>query len=147
MGSGKQSLKSTFRRSPKLAENVMRHIFETEIDGEKRDVITMPQDRADRFLIRITKGLLAHFYPSFPYQSQNYRVTHLGMMREGWGEAAVLRDQAVYDFRGPGVFQFRRNVSSELKRGYWFYSFYEASLFLVWHDEQAASQDLAAEKP
>ncbi len=132
----KKVFESSFKRSPKLVENVKKHIQEIEVDGNKIDLITIPQDRAERFLVRLTKGLLAYFYPEFHRDSQEYRVANLTMLKDGWNGIGILRDHAIYDVRGEGVFQFRRHVELESERGYWMFCFYEASLFIVWHEKR-----------
>ena len=57
-------------RNAKLAEHVRRHHGEQQTTTGA-GVITLPflgipRDRVDGFLIRITKGLLRHFYPGYP---------------------------------------------------------------------------------
>lgn len=69
---------SSFKRSPKLYENVKKFIGIQKLNslGQTLNVptISIPTERANRFLIRLTKGLLAHFYPDYDYSLDQFIV-------------------------------------------------------------------------
>lgn len=127
----------SLKRGSKLVDNVRKFMFQGEVGSKEVDLIAFPQDRAESFLIRLTKGLLAYFYSDFPRNDLSFRILNATLLQEGWDRIAVLRDQAIYDSRGDEVFQFRRRVSLEKGWGYWMYSFYGASLLMVWHEKAA----------
>ena len=131
---------NTFKRSPKLVEHMRQHMSEVMVDGKAVDVLNFPADRANRFLVRITKGLLATFYPAYPRNEQEYRVVAVDPANANLELLERLRDEAEYAERGNGVFQFRRHVRQEEEWGYWLLSFYEGSLFLVSHRSLAKAK-------
>lgn len=131
---------NTFKNRPKLVENIKLHMGEIEIDGKKVDVLNFPADRANRFLIRLTKALLAKFYPNYPRNDQEYEVVPVDPTGHNLKILERVRDAAIYDQRGDGVFQFRHAVYPVQEWGCWLFTFYEASLFLVRHRSNAKAQ-------
>ncbi len=131
----KKVIENTFRRSPKLVQNINRNMREVEIRGRRVDLIDFPSERAERFLIRLTKGLLAYFHPHFPRGSQRFTMKHATI--SDLPALEPFRDRAIYDQRGDGVFQFRRFISETETCGDWLFCFYKASLFRVSHELQA----------
>jgi hypothetical protein len=91
----------------------------------------------------VTKGLLAHFYPTFDYHGSDFMVIdfHSATLAKG-NEAAqrniieqlVTRTQA--DVRGhANEFRFWRQVDEQESRGVWLLAFYEAVAFMVGHSK------------
>ena len=92
--------------------------------------ITFPQDEANQYMVRITKGLSRHFYPRLDYQSHVFSVDHIEPSADNIG---MLLARFIYDFRGDRVFEFFRGVISEPCMGFWVYVFYERAWFMVIH--------------
>src|SRR5258708_15070452 len=68
----------TFRRSPALrasfAQSLVRVLEERNGIQFPAAAITIPDERADRYLVRIAKGLLTNFYPEFDYSTHSFEV-------------------------------------------------------------------------
>lgn len=128
-----KALKGTLERSPKLVEHIKSSMGTQVRDGILVDTLSLPFERGNRFLVKLTKGLLAHYYPRMESGLLEYRATGISANRLDDSSLAVLRDASVYDSRGQGVFQFRRVVSEETGTGAWLFVFYEASMFFVSH--------------
>lgn len=125
----------SFRRSPKLAQNVADSVG-PDPEGSGRDVLSLPRKRGDRFLIRLTKGLLAHFYPDFPRGEQKFETRNFSKAEPSTlAQLEVVRDWAKYEERGDGVFRCRHRIGGTPRQefGIWLYTFYDASLFAVRH--------------
>lgn len=133
----KRVYERTFKRSPKMVAHMQASMGEMLVDGKPVDVLNFPAHRANRFLTRITKGLLAAYYPDFPRHDQEYQATIVDPTPENLVVLEKVRDNSLYDERGLGVFQFRRAVFPEQGWGCWLYTFYEASLFMIRHRTQA----------
>ncbi len=97
---------SSFQRSPKLLDNVRKHMAKVAVTTStgtyQANALSIPIDRANRYLIRITKGLLFKFYPKFDCSKSAFEVTQLV-----WNEEVEqsLRD-FFYDEREIGSFDF-----------------------------------------
>jgi hypothetical protein len=103
-------------------------------DGEIDAVsFTLPYDRIERFTLRVTKGLLAHYYPDYDFSTAAFRVDYIPPRVDALDRVAPLRDMLVYDERGAGVFQFRRGLTESKQSGIWLLVFYGAMMFLVTH--------------
>jgi hypothetical protein len=93
----------------------------------KANALSIPMDRANRYLIRITKGLLFNFYPKFDYSKSAFEVTQLM-----WNEEVEQSLRGLfYDERGDRVFRFWREVTENYESGLFVYSFYDGPPFMV----------------
>lgn len=128
-----KSLKNTLKNNPKLVEHIKSSMGTVLRAGRLVDTLSIPADRGNRFLVKLTKGLLAHYYPNIDRNALEYRAISIVGDRLNDPNLDVLRDASVYDSRGQGVFQFRRLVYEVTGTGVWMCVFYDASLFLVWH--------------
>jgi hypothetical protein len=82
--------------------------------------ITIPQEEAKAYIVRITKGLLRHFYPGLDYRTHSFSVDHLEPLADNVG---ILIARFTHDPRGDGVFRFFRGVTLEQCMGIWVYFF------------------------
>jgi hypothetical protein len=91
------------------------------------NALSISMDRANRYLIRITKGLLFKFYPKFDYSKSAFEVTQLV-----WNEEIEqsLKD-LFYDEREDRVFRFWRGVTENYDTGLFVYSFYDGPPFMA----------------
>ncbi len=124
---------STFRRSPQLRENVERYLLKvpvrTTAGTVRMTALGFPKKRANRFLIRITKGLVATFYPDKDYSGTAFSVDNLMLNQEN---IDYLNTLSTYDERGERVFRFWRAMASNKEAiGLFAYVFYDACLFMV----------------
>jgi hypothetical protein len=93
-------------------------------------------DRAilDPFFTRLTKGLLATFYPDVDYFGLGSAVTQLNQFGAQHPTFKALTLILTADQRGDGVFRFWHGVAQEQRTaGMWIYQFYDAALFMVSH--------------
>jgi hypothetical protein len=103
-----------------------------------RHAITISPERADRYFVRIAKGLLTHFYPDFDYSVQAFRVDHL-LMPLPDDQMGMLFAKWVYDERGEGVFRFFRGLVADPPMGFWVLFFYDRTCFMVTHQNPSSA--------
>jgi hypothetical protein len=124
----------TFQHCPALrasfAQSVVRVLVEQNGIQFAADAVTIPDERADRYFVRIAKGLLTHFYPEFDYSAQLFEVDHIIPTADNLG---MLASKFAYDERGQGVFRFFREVVSDPPIGFWVLFFYDWACFMVVH--------------
>jgi hypothetical protein len=124
----------TFQRSPALrasfAQSAVRVLVDRKGIQSPAVAITIPDERADRYLVRIVKGLLTHLYPEFDYSSHAFHIDHLTPSRDN---IEMLFKRFLYDERGEGVFRFFHQVVSDPPIGVWVLVFYDWGCFLVVH--------------
>jgi hypothetical protein len=129
---------SSFKRSPKLREHVSREarILNLNLPSGPVPVPTLaiPIDRANLFLRRITKGLIAHFYPDYDFRNDEFKIFCIAPIPRHAETIKNLIRFCRYDFRGDGVFEFWHSITAERNGGCWIYRFYEAAWFVVIHD-------------
>ncbi len=132
---------SSLRKSPKLKHQMARDVFLGEImtalGPMAVPLIAMDREVLNSFFVRLTKGLLATFYPDIDYFALRFAVTQLdqfGATRSAFKSAIALLK---YDQRGDGVFRFWHGVALEQRTtGLWIYQFYDAALFMVKHSKE-----------
>jgi hypothetical protein len=124
----------SFERSDSLRRRFALSM--TEVIALRDDVIsphqaiTIPQEEAKAYIVRITKGLLRHFYPGLDYRTHSFSVDHLEPSADNVG---MLIARFRHDSRGDGVFRFFRGVVLEPCMGIWVYFFYERVCFMATH--------------
>lgn len=128
---------SSFARSPKLLENVQKHLKTGELRTKGHTItvpiISIPDERAERFLFRITKALLTHFYPDYDYSRDIFKARVFAPIQEHLSQARELAQFLVRDSRGDGVFHFWRGIEPKKRGGAWIYLFYDAACCQVLH--------------
>ena len=133
-------LPRTIKRSPKLAQHIRESLSTVIHNGHEIDLISFPRARVQRFLVRITKGLLASLYPSIDSSVLTFEADHIILTEANREPFEALRDNTVYACRGDDVFQFRRFVAPATGHGIWLFCFYASSLFAVKHLPVAGDQ-------
>jgi hypothetical protein len=124
----------TFQHSPALrasfAQSAVRVFVERNGIQFPATAITIRPERADRYFIRIAKGLLTKFYPEFDYSAQSFEIDHITPTPDNLIEFA---SQFAYGERGQGVFRFFYGVLTDPPMGLWLLIFYDWACFLVLH--------------
>lgn len=127
---------STLKRSPKLAGHIRASLLPLPVKTDKgveiMPAIQFPVERMNRWMIRITRGLLAKFYPEIDSSSMNFDVQQITPSQE---IADFMFETMKYDQRGDGVFRFWRGVVADDpdSTGIWSYVFYDGMCFSVTH--------------
>jgi hypothetical protein len=137
---------STFKRSPKLKAHIRESLLHLPVQKdhglELMPAIQFPVERMDRWLIRITRGLLYKFYPTIDSSNMHFLVQQIIPSQE---IADFMFANMMYDERGDGVFRFWRAVISDDMHcpGIWSYVFYDGICFSVTHSR--GKNDLTTE--
>ena len=132
-------LRSSLARSPALAADTLSRIEEVTItneDGNQIDAVKLSIDRAraERFVIRVAKGLTCHYFPAFDRFTSHWRAVFVGTRLDDIARVEPLRERLpFYDFRGDGVIKYRYGHTNGLEAGVWMLLFYDVALFLVQH--------------
>ncbi len=124
---------SSFQRSKKFKQNFAASLIPTEIKGTagliKTHMTLFEEERGNRFLKRITKGLIKHFHPEVDYTSAYYDVGKFDPTPE---LVESLMKVLLYDERGTSTFRFWRSILNASKPdSIWVYLFYDAAMFAV----------------
>ena len=128
----------SFVRSPAFKSQMASHVFsgsvQTALGAKPAPLIQVAREVYDPYLVRLTKGLLANYYPDLDYFNLRFEVDDLNQFV---GQHPTFKDETskmTADQRGDGVFRFWRRVNNEDRAtGFWIYQFYEAALFTVIH--------------
>jgi hypothetical protein len=130
-------VESSFRRSSKLLKNVRKfaEISQLRLPDRIVPVFTLgiPQERAQTVLIRITKGLLTHFYPYYDFSNDVFKVFCPAPIPKHNVSVQALMKVCKHDSRGDGVFDFWHGITVEGIAGCWVYFFYQAACCVVVH--------------
>jgi len=130
-------LKKTFYRSPALIEQLRVTLKDTHLmtSSGAIDAVSYEVDgkRIKRFMIRITKGLLTHYFPDYDYTDAVFESHPITCNPEDNELLNQIRSLLKYDSRGDDVFQFRFGLTDTKLSGLWLWVFYGATLFLVTH--------------
>lgn len=103
-------------------------------------LIGMVKEVVDRFLTRLTKGLLATFYSDVNYFKLQFAIPQLNQFGANHATFKAVTSILIADERGDGVFRFWHGVAREDRTtGIWFYQFYGAALFMGRHGTNLAS--------
>jgi hypothetical protein len=128
--------KTTFKRSPGLLATFARsrsiEMLETQGTVVPIHAVGFSVDRANRVLVRFTKGLLTTFYPAYDYSEDSFEVFRPKPIREDLEKVRGLAECCLRDSRGEGVFDFWHNAASGTF-GCWIYAFYNEAVFVVKH--------------
>ena len=131
-------VESSFRRSPALKNQVRNNLATGKVTLPtgiaELPILTMDAELVKKCLIKITRGLMAYFYPNLnqseldfdAFQSRQFKIVEL---------IHSVRAPFIYDERGNGQFRFLRVLVDDDNRcGYWIYIFYDSMSFVVQHD-------------
>ena len=141
----KKVFEGTLKHSSKLKKQMPRDVFKgtlTTVFGPiTMPLIAMDRDVIDRFLTRLTKGLLATFYSDINYFDLQFGVIQLNQFGATHPTFKAVTSILTAEQRGDGIFRFWHGVAIEDRTtGVWIYQFYDAALFMVRH-----SKDLSIE--
>lgn len=128
----------SLKKSPALKKQMARDVFNGTVMTKLGPVIVplIAMDRAvlDPFFKRLTKGLLATFYPDLDYFDLKFVVTQLNQFGAQHPTFRAVTSILTPDQRGHGIFRFWHGVAQEQRTaGMWIYQFYDAALFMVRH--------------
>lgn len=123
----------------RMAATMRDVTLKTPAGAKEVSTFSASSDQIFPGVIRITKGLLAHFYPEYDYARDEFFVLdiHSGTLVKGdtlrqLAIVKALASKAQPDHRGnEAEFKFWRQV--EGNRGIWLLVFYEAMHFVVSH--------------
>ncbi len=100
-----------------------------------------PDERGDRFMIRLTKGFIRHFYPEYNYSNDKFEVQCAKPFNvkewEHWRNILMILENT-HDSRGDGVIDFWHRLPDGDEVGAWVFLFYHAALFVVFQTKNAA---------
>jgi hypothetical protein len=134
----KKVVGSTLRRSPKLLENIQpffgKDWMETPHGKIEMDTLAFPPERMNRYLVRLTKGLLCAFYPAYDYSKDVFAPRHIQQTQKNLAGVRDLICHLKYIERGERVFRAWHGISVDSgKSGAWVYTFYDGACFIVFH--------------
>ena len=100
-----------------------------------------PDERGDRFMIRLTKGFIRHFHPEYDYSNDKFEVQCAKPFNvkewEHWRNILKILE-TTHDSRGDGVIDFWHRLPDEDGLGAWVFLFYHAALFVVFQTKDGA---------
>lgn len=136
------------KSSPALIHSLLSTGFDTTLSTVDEGVLdvtqcSLPFDRVERFMVRITKGMLVNFFPAYDYTAAEFDVRHVHQTVDSLKKLEPLRDMLLYFQRGNGVFQGRGGLTESGQSGVWIFLFYEAALFVVAHSKNNWGRPLA----
>jgi hypothetical protein len=132
----KKAVASTLKRSPKLRQKILDSFVDVPVQTENgvkvMSAITFPMDRMNRFMVRITKGLLLTYYPKIDYSNMHFDVQQTTPSQQ---LADYMFENLTYNERGDGAFRFWHAVAEDDPKytGIWSYVFYDGLCFTVAH--------------
>ena len=118
---------SSFARSERLRmsfRNMLLPIL-AQINGivQPTSALIVGQQRANRYLVRLTKGLLRFYHPDYNYTDDYFHIDQISPRADTLGP---IIDTFAYDQRGDGVFQVLHGRVL---------MFFSSACFLVLHGE------------
>lgn len=96
--------------------------------------LSMPKSEAQQFLFRLTRGLIAKFYPDLHGPDGNFYMEYLSDPNEQNPAIQIAKKAVPFMERqdlGNGVFEFWRVAQN--RHSVWIYSFYHGATFMVLH--------------
>lgn len=137
------SLKKSPALRNQMARSLVKRTFMTPHGPVILHQITMDHVVLDPFFTRLTKGLLATFYPDVDYFGQRFEVTQINQFTTQHPGFKAVTSTLTADQRGDGVFRFWHRVAhKERNAGMWVYQFYDAALFIVRHGEDILDEGI-----
>jgi len=120
----------------------------TDESGRPTPVVqySMDRKRTERFVIRVAKGLLRHYFPDYDSSQDRWLALHMGLKLEDLARIEPLRDKLpCFDSRGDGVVSYRFGFTAERLTGIWLILFYDTAIFLVTHTKSDTLYDFCDE--
>lgn len=124
---------STFKRSPKLKAAVKASLIDVDalINNQivKATALTYPEENANKYLIRLTKGFTRLFHPEIDYTNAKFKVWQVTPNQE---IVDGLFQKFPYFERGDNVFRMWRGLAKGNRlESIWVYVFYDDLMFAV----------------
>jgi hypothetical protein len=136
-------INSSFKRSSKLEKHVASHakILNLNLPAGPVPVSTLsiPDNRANIFLHRITKALLTYFYSEYNFRNDEFQTYCVAPIPKHAASIQALIKVCRHDSRGDGVFDFWHSITVEKNGGCWIYRFYDAAWLVVIHKNRSLS--------
>jgi len=139
-------LGSTVARSPRFREEMLNRISSPNVanpsGGPNLCAVELPSERIERFIIRLTKGLIHHYFPNYDYSSSTFQVEYIPPTEESMRilqEVLAELTGTSYDERGDGVIRYRYVITDTRLSGIWIFAFYDAIFYRVYHKRQTAT--------
>ncbi len=127
----------SLKRLPDEVDTILRSakdfFLETEAGPLEAVSFEIDQARAERYAVRLTKGLLTHYFPEYDYSSCSFEVRFVSLTPANPELLAPYRDMLRFDERGDRVFRYRFGLTDSKKSGVWMLTFYDAVLILIFH--------------
>jgi hypothetical protein len=125
-------------QSVAFRESLLNSMEDTKLLTERDGLIdvvsySMDWNRIERFVLRVTKGLLSAYYPDYDYFQDTFELRFVEPTRDNLKKLDSVKDDLRYDFRGDGVVQYRFGLTNTRRSGVWIIVFYGAMLFLIHH--------------
>jgi len=130
-------LKNTLTRSPALATQFLegsKKVWLQTPSGEvEMDVLSIPKERVENYLVRLTKGLLTHLYPDFEYSKSLFDVARIDPHDKEMVHELIERIPRMDYFElGEGVFRVLHvRVVDSPTNALFTYIFYDSVGFMV----------------
>jgi hypothetical protein len=134
-------------RSEAFRESLLSSMRDTKLLTDKDGLIdvasySMDWNRIERFVLRVTKGLLSFHYPDYDYSQDTFELRFVEPTHDNLKKLDAVKHALRYDFRGDGVVQYRFGLTDTRLSGIWIIVFYGAMPFLVHHTK--LSRDVGA---
>jgi hypothetical protein len=84
-------------------------------------------------MIRLTKGMIRNYFPDYDYFTSTFEVKLIPPTDESLRILQEALGGASYDERGDGVIRNRYGITNTGLSGIWFFTFYDATWYLVRH--------------
>jgi hypothetical protein len=88
-----------------------------------------------RWFVRITKGLLRHYYPGYDHSNDVFRITNVRTVDNSSGMAILdaLKAKLTKDSRGDRIFEVWHGLTTDGVGAVWVFLFYGSTCFTVLH--------------
>lgn len=135
------------KRSPGFRVTIlaqMEDIVVTDEDGSNIAAVKfgMDRERAERFIIRVAKGLQKHYFPDRDGHTGSWRCAHIENRLDHLARIEPLIGFLPYfDSRGDEVIQYRFGFTDDRLTCIWLMVFYDSSVFVVMHQLPVPASD------
>jgi hypothetical protein len=111
----------SFKHKPHLSRSLFKELGSakalTKLGELKGSVQGMPTDRANRFVIRICKGIIRHTVPDFDYSTVHFAVRYLLPTQEARSFLRGVLPHFQYNSRGDTVFRYWFGLANDTPVG------------------------------
>jgi hypothetical protein len=137
----KNKIAPKLKKKTKLRENVKKHIKIETVNlpsgPTNLPLSYLPDERGERFMVRLTKGFIRHFYPDYDYSNDKFEFQCVKPFNlNEWQHVRNLVQMLPHDSRGDGVIDFWHRLPDAENPGVWMFCFYQAAVLIGWHDRK-----------